>query len=62
MRLRRDPVSSMNTVRRIAVRPPAVMPLPSSAPHHSPNCSAKITLFWNPTPIQNATPAIVALR
>ena len=41
---------------------PAVMPLPSNAPHHSPRWSAKITWFWNPTPIQKAVPAIVALR
>ena len=43
MRLRRGPVISMNRVSATAVSPPAVMPLPSSEPHHSPSLSAKIT-------------------
>ena len=42
--------------------PPAVMPFSRSPPAMPETCSGKITPFWNPTPIQNDTPAIRPLR
>ena len=62
-RLRRGPASSMNTIMMTATRAPEVIPLPSSTlknPSHS--RSGKIHWFWNPTPIQNASPATAAFR
>ena len=46
---------------RMAASPPEVIPLPSRL-LQAPSESAKISSFWNPSPIQNPTPATMPLR
>ena len=58
----RELINSSSAVRRIAVRPPAVMPFSSSGANPGLRYSLKRAPSWNPTPAQNDTPTIAALR
>ena len=46
----------------MATRPPAVTPFRRRPPARSASSSGNIRPFWQPTPTQNATPAISPLR
>ena len=62
IRRRRGAVSSMNSVMRMATRPPAVMPFCSNPPATCEKYSGNTTPLWKPTPAQNEMPTTSPLR